>query len=116
MPGSDVFEPGDLEFYLMGRLESRRSYDYREGVRTDLPGTRYRRCQDIFIEGPHGHADDRPEGLPPGPPVGTQGSGGMSQEPGAATELPLPAPLTSPPAGVLPPPSPATQERKEQAR
>ena len=26
LPGSDIFEPGDLEFYLLGRLESRRSY------------------------------------------------------------------------------------------
>ena len=33
LPGADVFEPGDLEFYLLGRLESRRPYDFRSPVR-----------------------------------------------------------------------------------
>ena len=57
LPGSDVFEPGDLEFYLLGRLESRRSYDYRTGVRTDIfRMARYRHCDDIFINGPHGYS------------------------------------------------------------
>ena len=32
-------------------------YDYREGVRTDIHRMlRYRRCDDVFISGPHGHA------------------------------------------------------------
>jgi pilus assembly protein CpaC len=35
LPGSDIFEPGDLEFYLLARLESRRYEDYRSPVRTD---------------------------------------------------------------------------------
>jgi pilus assembly protein CpaC len=57
LPGSDVFEPGDLEFYLLGRLESRRPYDYRTGVRTDIfRMARYRHCDDIFINGPHGYS------------------------------------------------------------
>ena len=57
LPGSDVFEPGDLEFYLLGRLESRRPYDYRTGVRTDIHRmARYRHCDDIFINGPHGYS------------------------------------------------------------
>jgi pilus assembly protein CpaC len=57
LPGSDVFEPGDLEFYLLGRLESRRPYDYRTGVRTDIHRMiRYRHCDDVFISGPHGHS------------------------------------------------------------
>jgi pilus assembly protein CpaC len=57
LPGSDIFEPGDLEFYLLGRLEGRRSYDYRAGARTDIHRMlRYRRCDDIFISGPHGHS------------------------------------------------------------
>ncbi len=57
LPGSDIFEPGDLEFYLLGRLESRRPYDYREGVRTDIHRMlRYRRCDDVLISGPHGHS------------------------------------------------------------
>ena len=61
LPGSDVFEPGDLEFYLLGRLESRRSYDYRTGVRTDIfRMARYRHCDDIFINGPHGYSAGSP--------------------------------------------------------
>lgn len=35
LPGADVFEPSDVEFYLGNRLESRRSRDYRSTVRTD---------------------------------------------------------------------------------
>jgi pilus assembly protein CpaC len=61
LPGSDIFEPGDLEFFLLGRLEGRRPYDYRAGVRTDIHRmARYRHCEDIFITGPHGYS--------PGPP------------------------------------------------
>jgi pilus assembly protein CpaC len=57
LPGSDIFEPGDLEFYLLGRLESRRPYDYRASVRTDIHRMfRYRHCDDVFISGPHGHS------------------------------------------------------------
>ncbi|MER3416617.1 MAG: secretion system protein [Gemmataceae bacterium] len=60
LPGSDLFEPGDLEFYLLGRLESRRSYDYRTPVMTDLHRMKsYRRCEQIYIVGPHGHSDGR---------------------------------------------------------
>lgn len=65
LPGADVFEPGDLEFYLAGRLESRRSYDYRSSVRTDIHRMlRYRRCEDLYIVGPSGHVE------PPEPMVG----------------------------------------------
>ena len=32
LPGSDVFEPGDVEFYLGGHLEGLRSEDFRAGV------------------------------------------------------------------------------------
>jgi pilus assembly protein CpaC len=58
LPGSDIFEPGDLEFYLKGRLESRRSYDYRSAVRTDIDRMlSYRRCEQQFITGPTGHME-----------------------------------------------------------
>ncbi len=58
VPGSDVFEPGDLEFYLCGLLESRRLQDYRSPVRTDIHRmARYRHCEDVYIMGPHGHSD-----------------------------------------------------------
>jgi pilus assembly protein CpaC len=58
LPGSDVFEPGDVEFYLLGRLESRRDYDYRSPVRTDIHRmANYHHCEDIYIQGPHGHSE-----------------------------------------------------------
>ncbi len=61
LPGSDIFEPGDLEFYLLGRLEGRRSYDYRTSVRTDIHRmARYRHCDDVFINGPHGYSAGSP--------------------------------------------------------
>jgi pilus assembly protein CpaC len=57
LPGADVFEPGDLEFFLLNRLESRRSYDNRGGVRTDFARQiRYEHCQDEYILGPHGRS------------------------------------------------------------
>ena len=55
LPGNDVFEPGDVEFYLLGHLEGRRSEDYRASVRTDFcRQKRYCDCNDLFIIGPHG--------------------------------------------------------------
>ncbi|WP_419189025.1 type II and III secretion system protein family protein [Stieleria marina] len=35
LPGSQVHEPTDIEFFIANRLESRRSKDYRASVRTD---------------------------------------------------------------------------------
>lgn len=58
LPGSDLFEPGDLEFYLRGRLESRRAEDYRSTVRTDWERMMsYRRCEKLYITGPTGHVE-----------------------------------------------------------
>ncbi len=68
LPGADVFEPGDLEFYLANRLESRRSYDYRSSVRTDIHRMiKYRECEHLYIVGPSGHVDPNETiALPPG--------------------------------------------------
>ena len=58
LPGSDLFEPGDLEFYFLGRLESRRPYDYRSPVMNDIHRMiRYRKCENLYIIGPHGLAE-----------------------------------------------------------
>jgi len=58
LPGSDYFEPGDLEFYLKGRLESLRDYDYRSPVMdTFCRMCAYRHCERQYFSGPHGHAD-----------------------------------------------------------
>jgi pilus assembly protein CpaC len=61
LPGGDTFEPGDLEFYLLGRLESRRPYDFRSPVMTELSReARYRHCEQIYIFGPQGYSDGKP--------------------------------------------------------
>ena len=55
LPGNNIFEPGDVEFYLMGHLEGRRSEDYRTSVRTDFDRQRkWCQCDDVYIIGPHG--------------------------------------------------------------
>lgn len=57
LPGSDIFEPSDFEFYVLGRLESRRNYDYRTPAMTDLARMlRYRHCEQIYMFGPTGHS------------------------------------------------------------
>ena len=57
LPGSDMFEPGDIEFFILNRLESRREYDFRSPVRTDFARIkRYEHCEDVYILGPHGHS------------------------------------------------------------
>ncbi len=58
MPGSDLFEPNDLEFYLLGRMESHRPYDFRSPIRTDFRRLLdYYRMENTYISGPHGHCD-----------------------------------------------------------
>jgi pilus assembly protein CpaC len=55
LPGNNIYEPGDVEFYLMGRLEGRRSEDYRTSVRTDFDRQlKWCHCDDVYIIGPHG--------------------------------------------------------------
>lgn len=58
VPGADVFEPSDIEFYLGNRMESRRSHDFRSAVRTDHDRIQAgERCScDPFIIGPNGHS------------------------------------------------------------
>lgn len=56
LPGINLYEPGDLEFYVHGRLESRRNYDYRSPIMNDFHRmTTYRRCESQYILGPTGH-------------------------------------------------------------
>jgi pilus assembly protein CpaC len=60
LPGSDYFEPGDLEFYLLGRQESLRAYDYRSQVMNTLGRmAAYRRCETLYFVGPHGHTEPK---------------------------------------------------------
>jgi pilus assembly protein CpaC len=60
LPGSDVFEPDDIEFFLKGRIESCFAEDYRSSVRTTMPRMKaYRQCEQQFIIGPSGFSDGR---------------------------------------------------------
>ncbi len=113
--GADVFEPGDVEFYLLNRLESRRSYDYRSSVRTDCARQkRYEHCDDVFIIGAHGQANNccpangpcyaapgpvPDAGVPPLPAVSGAGEAHVAPQ----------APSASPPALM---PVPAQQKSK----
>lgn len=56
LPGSDLFEPTDIEFYLLGRLESHRQVDFRSQIMTDWQRVRnYRALEQSFIAGPTGY-------------------------------------------------------------
>ncbi|HZY88699.1 MAG TPA: pilus assembly protein N-terminal domain-containing protein [Gemmataceae bacterium] len=63
LPGSDLYEPTDLEFYLLGRLESHRQCDYRSPIMTDCSRLKQcRQCESMYIMGAPGHT-------PPPPPA-----------------------------------------------
>ena len=60
LPGSDILEPNDTEFFLGGRLESRNGPDFRSPTRTDFERmTRYQRLGHAYLFGPSGHSDGR---------------------------------------------------------
>ncbi len=85
LPGSDIYEPTDTEFYLGNRMESRRLQDFRSPVRTDTPRIRQfeKFCEDQYIIGPHGHSYGAP--------------GPTNALPSRSTLEPLPAPIESSP-------------------
>lgn len=61
LPGNDLFEPSNIEFYLLGRIESRRNKDYRAPVMTDMHRRlNYLKCQEFYMNGPTGHAASAP--------------------------------------------------------
>ncbi|MEL6109338.1 MAG: pilus assembly protein N-terminal domain-containing protein, partial [Planctomycetota bacterium] len=59
LPGSDVYEPTDIEFYIANRLESRRSRDARTAVRTDRERQKRleRCCPENYMIGQVGPTD-----------------------------------------------------------
>ncbi|GIW98546.1 MAG: secretion system protein [Pirellulaceae bacterium] len=67
LPGSDLYEPTDHEFYLGNRMESRRMQDFRSPVRTDMLRIRQfeQCCHDHYILGPSGYS----QGIPAAPNV-----------------------------------------------
>ncbi len=99
LPGNNIFEPGDVEFYLGGQLESRRCEDYRASVRTDFARQRrYCECDDLFIIGPHGttYGCCNLGNCPcPRPAVGNPAPS-AGPPPSAADGLPTPEPVPTP--------------------
>jgi len=75
LPGSDVFEPTDVEFFFLNQLESRNLFDWRSAARSDIyrqwaspnypnympptesPLERIRRSENMLISGPSGHTN-----------------------------------------------------------
>jgi pilus assembly protein CpaC len=95
-----VFEPGDVEFYLLNRLESRRSYDNRSSVRTDCARQkRYEHCDDLFIIGTHGQTFN----------CCPQGTGCEPTLAGQPVPVPVPDAIPMTPTGrvQMPPTAPA---------
>ncbi len=67
LPGSDYFEPDDIEFFLKGSLTGHIPEDYRSAVRTDLEKMKaFRRVEQQLILGRPGHSNGL---LCPGPRV-----------------------------------------------
>ena len=59
-PGDDVYEPTDIELYLLGRLQGRtRDYSFRSTTIIDDPLNLIRRqkLEDRSIQGPHGFSE-----------------------------------------------------------
>jgi pilus assembly protein CpaC len=56
LPGSDLLEPSDLEFYLYSRLESRCGTDFRSPVRTDWGRLieYFHHTESTYLSGPSG--------------------------------------------------------------
>ncbi len=61
VPGSDVFQPDDLDFYLRGAIEGRIAEDYRTPVRGNPQRMKaFRRSEQKYIIGMPGHSSGRP--------------------------------------------------------
>ena len=88
LPGNDVFEPTDIEFFVKNRLESRRTKDFRSPVRTDFAKQRVpdKCCPDKYLLGPVGPTDRPCNQLTGVPHTATQ----VSVVPRPASNTPAP--------------------------
>jgi pilus assembly protein CpaC len=59
-PGGDLIERGDVEFYVLGRLQGQHRADCRGPAGLD-PAQRKRlcHCENVFLAGPQGYSDGR---------------------------------------------------------
>ncbi|MEX0819489.1 MAG: secretion system protein, partial [Pirellulaceae bacterium] len=61
LPGSDTFEPDDLQFFIWGDLEGNIAEDYRSPVRSNLKRMEaFRHAEQKYILGMPGHSSGRP--------------------------------------------------------
>ncbi|MFO0930833.1 MAG: hypothetical protein U0736_28005 [Gemmataceae bacterium] len=99
LPGHDLLEPTDFEFYILGRLESHTGLDYRSPIRTDKSRKeQFRQLEQTYLCGPSGPSVDLP-----GEPVGVPQPGGLPLAPvPGSVDGPIPVP-----AAPLPQPTPA---------
>ena len=83
LPGSDTFEPTDIEFFVKNRLESRRTKDFRSPVRTDYARQRVpdKCCPDQYLIGPIGPTDRCCNQLSSVPHTATQKTTGANVAP-----------------------------------
>lgn len=108
LPGLDLLEPNDWEFYLCGRLESHTGVEYRSPIRTDCSRKKQARAMEqMFLLGPSGPTVDLPDAGDLPPPV----SGYVPSNSTPALPNNLPAPnngtLSTPPSmSAVPPASP----------
>lgn len=68
LPGSDYYEPDDVEFFIKGSPTGHLDEDYRSPVRTDIHKMKaFRRCEQKMIIGQPGHSNGLlcPPGLAP---------------------------------------------------
>ena len=76
LPGHEILDPNDLEFYLLGRLEGH-CKDYRSPIRTDLSRIKqYHRIEAANVAGPYG--------LHPGRAVNSLGGEGRAHDIGGS--------------------------------
>jgi pilus assembly protein CpaC len=92
LPGSDLLEPSDLEFYVCGRRESQKGVDYRASVRNSLGRMKaYHVLESVYVHGPAGFADGVPASVADLPAA----SGLMTPADAPPPMLPAPGPTSS---------------------
>ena len=73
LPGSDTFEPDDLEFFIHGGVYGSIAEDYRSPVRSNIAKMRSFRCSEQkYIIGLPGHSSGRPLPNAAAPQTGDQ--------------------------------------------
>jgi pilus assembly protein CpaC len=61
LPGSDTFEPDDLEFFIRGEINGSIPDDYRTPIRSNLhKANAFRASEQKYIIGMPGHSSGRP--------------------------------------------------------